>query len=95
MNLYVVVHFLSVWDETAVNINRIMHERYAKNRLPNDSTICQWRREFLAGLFIIGRREKKRVSFCGKLATFYALGIEKLVQRYNICFDHLGDYVEK
>ncbi len=28
-------------------------------------------------------------------ATFYRLGISKLVQRYNKCSDVLGDYVKK
>ncbi len=28
-------------------------------------------------------------------ATFYRLGILKLVQRYNECFDVFGDYVQK
>ncbi len=32
-----------------MNINRILHDAYAEDGLPNDSTVRRWQREFLVG----------------------------------------------
>jgi hypothetical protein len=40
-------------------------------------------------------QEESMTCFKGLAADFYDSGIQKLVRRYNKCFDNAGDNVEK
>ncbi len=74
--------------------NRLSRDTYAEKEVPDDSTIRQWWKKFLAGRLSLKDEEESDRFFMENTAAFYALDNEKLAQCYNY-LDRLGDYVEK
>ncbi len=74
------------------------HPPYSPDIAPSDYHLFRFLKTHLGGRQFETNEDvtKEVTNWLQKNSTeFYALGIEKLVNRYNKCLNRLGDYVEK
>ena len=73
------------------------HPPYSPDLAPSDFHLFLHLKSFLAGRRFHDNEVKEAVTMCFALqaASFYDEGIQKLVQRYDKCLNHGGNYVEK
>jgi len=73
------------------------HPFYSPDLVPSDFHLFLHLKSFLAGRRFHDDEVKEAVTMCfaSQVVSFYDEGIQKLVQRYDRCFNNGGNYVEK
>ena len=73
------------------------HPPYNPDLVSIDFHLFLHLKSFLAGRQFHDNEVKEAVTMCfgSQAASFYDEGIQKLVQRYDKCFNNGGNYVEK
>ena len=74
------------------------HPAYSPDLAPSDFSLFPKVKKFLAGKHFSSDAEVQKAvnEFFHKCSNeFFAMGIERLVSRYNKCLDNSGNYIEK
>jgi histone-lysine N-methyltransferase SETMAR len=76
---------------------RIGHPPYSPDLAPSDSHVFLLLKKFLGGRRYVEDddvKEAVNTRFSSQAASFYDVGIQKLVPRYDRCLNNGGNYVE-
>jgi len=73
------------------------HPPYNPDLAPGDCHLFLHPKSLIAGPWFHDDEVKEAVTTCfaSQAVSFYDVGVQKLVQRYDKCLDNGGSYVEK